>query len=166
MELHGPTISALFLYLLMTLSTASLALCIYRGITKRQKQKEAKIEEEARKENITFPSPLQKTVPYRWNPVGPTVQEHHALPLLMAMARRIEEGEFRHGAERLTEVWDDQSTIPHLTPHVTSHPKRPKRGLEEELEEIVTGVAGATTAAWEDGETAPKHLRSARPPLQ
>ena len=140
LELHGPTISALFLYLLATLSTASLALCIYRGITKRQKQKEAKIEEEARKEHITFPSPLQKTVPYRWSPAGQTVQEHHALPLLMAMARRLEEGEFRHGAGRLTEVWDGQLTIPHLTPHITSHPKRPKRGLEEELEEIVTGV--------------------------
>ena len=68
-----------------------------------------------------------------------------ALPLLMAMARRLEEGEFQRGAGRLTEVWDGQSTIPYLTPHATSRPKRPKKVLEEELDEIVTGVAAAAT---------------------
>ena len=96
-------------------------------------------------------------------PTGPTAQEHQALPILLAMARKIEEGEFRHGAGRLTEVWDGQSTIPHLTPHATEQPRRPKRGLEEELEEIVTGVPGTT---WEDGETAPKRFRGIGPPLQ
>ena len=156
--------SALFLYLVATMTTASL--CVYRAFAKLQKQKHAKIEKEARKEHITFPSPLPKTLPYRWNQAGPTVQDHHALPLLMAMARRLEEGEFQRGAGRLTEVWDGQSTIPHLTPHATSRPKRPRKGLEGELDEIVTGVAAAATAAWEDGETAPKRLRSARPPLQ
>ena len=82
------------------------------------------------------------------------------------MARKIEEGEFRRGAGRLTEVWDGQSTIPHLTPLATGHPKRPKRGLEEELEDIVTGVTGTPTTIWEDGETAPKRLQSAHPPLR
>ena len=105
-----------------------------------------------------------RTTPYRWSPAGPTAQEHQALPILLALARQIEEGEFRHGAGHLTEVWDGQSTIPHLTLHITAHPKRPKRGLEEELEEIVTGVP--TTTTWEDGETAPKRFRSVRPPLQ
>ena len=166
LELHGPTASTLFLCLVTTMITVCMALCVYRAFEKRQKIKRAKIEDEARKENITFPSPLTKTIPYRWNPAGPTVQEHHALPLLMAMARRLEEGEFHRGAGRLTEVWDGQSTIPHLMPHVTSPPKRPRKVLEDELEEIVTGVAAAATAAWEDGETPPKRLRSARPPLQ
>ena len=109
-------------------------------------------------------SPPPQTTPYQWSPAGPTAQEHQALPILLALARRIEEGEFRHGAGRLTEVWDGQSTIPHLMPHATAHPKRPKRGLEEELDEIVTGVP--TTTMWEDGETAPKRFRSVRPPLQ
>ena len=35
LELHGPTISAMFLMGLATLSTASLALFIYRVVTKR-----------------------------------------------------------------------------------------------------------------------------------
>ena len=85
---------------------------------------------------------------------------------LMAMARRLEGGEFQRGAGRLTEVWDGRSTIPHLTPHVTAHPKRPRRVLEEELDEKVTGVAAAATAAWEDSETTPKRLHGTRPPLQ
>ena len=90
--------------------------------------------------------------------------KRQALPILLAMARKIEEGECRHGADCLTEVWDGQSTIPHLTPHATMHPKRQKRGLEEELEEIVTGVPGPTTATWEDGEIAPKRFRSSLHP--
>ena len=117
------------------------------------------MDEEARKDTIMFRSPPPQTTPYRWSLAGPTAQENQALPILLAMARKIEEGEFRHRAGRLTEVWDGQSAIPHLTPHATVHPKRPKRGLEEELEEIVTGVAGATTTTWEDGETAPKRFR-------
>ena len=113
-----------------------------------------------------FRSPPPQTTPYRWNPAGPTAQDNQALPILLAMARKIEEGEFRHGAGRLTEVWDGHSTTPHLMPHATVHPKRQKRGLEEELEEIVTGVSGPTTATWEDGEITPKRFRSTRPPLQ
>ena len=80
------------------------------------------------------------------------------------MARKIEEDEFRRGAGRLTEVWDTQSKIPHHTPPVIEQPRRPKRGLEEELEEIVTGVSGAATA-WEEGEIAFKYYQSAHPPL-
>ena len=113
-----------------------------------------------------FRSPPLQTAPYRWSPAGPTPQDHQVLPILLSMARKIEEGEFRRGAGRLTEVWDGQSTIPHLTPLATGHPKRPKRGLEEELEDIVTGVTGTPTTIWEDGETAPKRLRSGHPPLQ
>ena len=149
LELHGPTASTLFLCLVSMMLAVCLALCVYRAFAKRQKVKRAKIEEEARREHITFPSPLTKTLPYRWNRAGPTAQEHQALPLLMAIARRLEEGEFQRGAGRLTEVWDGQSTIPHLTPHVTSPPKRPRKGLEEELDEIVTGVAAAATVAWD-----------------
>ena len=141
-----------------------MALFIYRAVSKRRRQKEARIDAEARKENITLQSQHPRPMPYRWSPAGPTAQEHQVLPILLAMARRIKEGEFRHGAGRLTEVWDGQSTIPHLTPHATVHPKKPKRGLEEELEEIMTGVTG--TATWEDGEMAPKRFRSIRPPLQ
>ena len=166
LELHGPTASTLFLCLVTTMITVCLALCVRQAFSKRQKAKRASIEEEARREHITFPSPMTKTLPYRWNPGGPTTQDLRALPLLMAMARRLEEGEFQHGAGRLTEVWDGRSTIPHLTPHATSPPKRPRKGLEEELEEIVTGVAAAATAAWEDGETPPKRLRSVPQPLQ
>ena len=166
LELHGPTISAMFLWVAALLSTASLVLAIYRAISKWRRRKEARIEEEARKGNTTFRSPPLQTAPYRWSPAGPTAQEHHALPILLAMARRIEEGEFRRGAGRLTEVWDGQSTSPHLTPHATGHPKRQRRGLEEELEDIVTGVSGTPTATWEDGETAPKRFRSVHPPLQ
>ena len=163
LELHGPTISAMFLMGLATLSTASLALFIHRAGSKRRRRKEARIDAEARKDSTMFQSQATKTTPYRWSPAGPTAQEHQVLPILLAMARRIEEGEFRHRAGRLTEVWDGQSTIPHLMPHATVQPKRPKRGLEEELEEIVTGVQ---TTTWEDGETAPKRFRSVRPPLQ
>ena len=166
LELHGPTISAMFLWVAALLSTASLVLFIYRAISKRRRRKEARIEEEARKDNITFRSPPTQTAPYRWSPAGPTAQDHHVLPILLSMARKIEEGEFRRGAGRLTEVWDGQSTIPHLTPLATGHPKQPKRGLEEELEDIVTGVTGTPTTIWEDGETAPKRLRSGHPPLQ
>ena len=101
---------------------------------------------------------LQVTIPGR-SPSVPSVKA-----LGNARDEKKEEGEFRHGAGRLTEVWGGQSTIPHHTLHATAHPKRPKRGLEEELEEIVTGVAGTTT--WEDGETAPKRFRSVCPPLQ
>ena len=118
----------------------------YRQISKRRRRKEAKIDAEARKDVTMFQSPPQQTKPYRWSPAGPTAQDNQALPILLAMARKTEEGEFRHGAGRLTEVWDGHSTIPHLTPHATVHPKRQKRGLEEELEEIVTGVSGPTTA--------------------
>ena len=64
LELHGPTISAMFLYGLATLSTASLALFIYRAVSKRRRQKEAKIGEEARKENITFQSQQPRTTGY------------------------------------------------------------------------------------------------------
>ena len=86
------------------------------------------------------------------------------LPILLAMARKIEEDEFRRGARRLTEVWDTQSTIPLRTPPVTEQPRRPKRGLEEELEEFVTGMPGTTK--WENGEMAPKRYLSAHQPLQ
>ena len=120
LELHGPTISAMFLMGLATLSMASLALFIYRAVTKRRKRKEARIDEEARKESIMFRSPPPQATPYRWSPAGPTAQDNQALPILLATARKIEEGEFRHGAGRLTEVWDGQSTIPHLTPCIPS----------------------------------------------
>ena len=81
------------------------------------------------------------------------------------MARKIEEDEFRRGAGRLTEVWDTQSKIPHHTPPVIEQPRRSKRGLKEELEEIVTGVSGAATT-WEEGEIAPKRYRRTHQPLQ
>ena len=155
LELQGPTISAMFLMGLATLSMASLALFIYMAVSKQRRRKEACIDEEARKDTIMFRSPLPQTTPYRWSSAGPTAQDNSALPILLAMARKIEEGEFRHGAGHLTEVWDGQSTILHLTPHATAHPKRQKRGLEEELEEIVTAVSGTTTATWEDGEIGP-----------
>ena len=87
-----------------------------------------------------------------------------ASPDSFAMARKIEEDEFRQGAGRLTEVWDTQLAIPLLTSHTTEPPRRQKRGLEEELEEIVTGVPGTTK--WKDGEMAPKRFRSAHQPLQ
>ena len=123
LELHGPTISAMFLWVAALLSTASLVLAIYRAISKRRRRKEARIGEEARKDGIMFRSPPQQTAPYRWSPAGPTAQDHHVLPILLSMVRKIEEGEFRRGAGRLTEVWDGQSTIPRLTPHATGHPK-------------------------------------------
>ena len=112
LELNSPTISAMFLMGLATLSTALLVLFIYRAVSKRRKRKEARIDEEARKEsqNIMLQSRQPRTTPYRWSPAAPTAQEHQALPILLAMARKIEEGEFRHGAGRLTEVWDGQST--------------------------------------------------------
>ena len=112
LELHGPTISAMFLWVAALLSMASLVLAIYRAISKRRRRKEARIEEEARKDNTMFRSPPLQTAPYRWSPAGPTAQDHHVLPILLSMARKIEEGEFRRGAGRLTEVWDGQSTIP------------------------------------------------------
>ena len=166
LELHGPTISAVFLMGLATMSTASLALFIYRMVSKRRRRKEARIDEEARKDTQSTMLPLRhpRSAPYQWSPAGPTTQEHQHLPILLAMARKIEEDEFRRGAGRLTEVWDTQSTIPLRTPPVIEQPRRTKRGLEEELEEIVTGVPGATK--WESGKIAPKHYRSAHQPLQ
>ena len=96
-----------------------------------------------------------RSAPYQWSPTGRiapglATHEHQHLPILLAMARKIEEDEFRRGAGRLTEVWDTQSKIPHHMLPVIEQPRRPKRGLEEELEEIVTGVSGAATA-WEEG---------------
>ena len=94
LELHGQTISAMFLMGLATLSTASLALFIYWAVSKRRRRKEARIDEEARKEshNFILQSRHPKSTPYRWSPDGPTAQEHQALPILLAMARKIEEG--------------------------------------------------------------------------
>ena len=131
LELHGPTISAMFLMGLATLSTASLALFIYRAVTKRRRTKEARIDEEARKEsqNFMLQSRHPRNTPYRWSLAGPTAQDHQALPILLAMARKMKEGEFRRGAGRLTEVWDGQSTIPLHTPLATEQARRPKRGL-------------------------------------
>lgn len=79
------------------------------------------------------------------------------------MAQSIEEDEFRHGARELTEVWETKTKVPHPASQEADH-RRTKRGLEEELEEIVTGGPGET--ACEEGETAPKRFRSGSLPIR
>ena len=70
--LHGPTISAVLLMGFYALKAASLATFLYRMVSKRQRRKEARINEEARKDEQNTMLPLRhpRSAPYHRSPTG------------------------------------------------------------------------------------------------
>ena len=139
------------------LTAAAVTTAVYCFLNKRRRRKEARITAEARQDvefttiALRYPHATALLGNQAGQP-GPqlgTSLDWQQLPLLLAVARRLEEEEFQRGARRLTEVWEDQAYTKQQS-RLESERRRAKRGLEEELKALVTARIGAN--AWKDGD--------------